>query len=99
MRAILAVVGTGGAASVNWKATFLEQRLHVRIVAAEPAVRFSAVRRVAFSEDYFAETLRDGLVPGSTSLEERFPRVGRHHVRPEVAVVPGRVAVAAKQMV
>ena len=76
------------------EAALLQQRLDVRIAAAELAIGLGAIGRVAGREDERLEPRRR-LVPGTAGLGERLPGVGVHHLGPQVAVVAGRVRVAA----
>ena len=51
------------------------------------AVGLGRIDRVADREDVLPQPVRHGLVVGPAGFEERLPRVGVHHLRPQVAVV------------
>ena len=80
------------------KSALGEQRLDVRIAPAEPAVGLGPVARVSVRQDVRPHPRRERLVPG-TRLDERLPRVGGHDVRPQIAVIPRGVRIAAEQVI
>src|SRR5215218_7143990 len=79
---------------VDGEAALAHERLDARVAAAELAVALGRVYGVADREDVFAQSLGHLLIIRPAGLGESFKGVGRNHIRPEVAVVAGRVRVA-----
>src|SRR5262245_6903369 len=80
------------------KTALFEQRGRIGIASKEAPVGIRAIGGVAFRQNVLPVSLREHLVP-LARLEKRLPRIRRHHVGPDVAVVPGRVPVAAEQVI
>src|SRR5688572_1470295 len=81
------------------EAARVEQGLNLRVAAAESAIRFAPIDRIAVGQDVLSQAIVGIRIPRPTGLHERLPRVRRHHVRPKVAVITGGVRIAAEQMI
>src|SRR5690625_7196265 len=73
------------------KAALTHQRADFRIAAAELAIAFRRVNRVADGEDVIAEPLRDLSIIRAASFLKRFICVCGNDVGPQIAVARGGV--------
>src|SRR5688572_17230687 len=77
---------------------FFHECFHLRVAAAEVTVSFRGVDRVADGEDVLDEALPHLLVVRSFAFGECTVSVRRDHVRPEIAVISGRIAIARERV-
>src|SRR3569623_864627 len=71
-----------------------EQARHIRVAAAEQPVGFAEVARTAARVNVGVESFGRRRVERIAGLVEGSETVGVEHLRPQVAVVAGRIAVA-----
>src|SRR5579859_2389269 len=80
------------------EAAFAHERVAAWIAPAERAVAVGRIDGVADGKDVLHQFVGDGAVVRTFRLGERLECVGRERVRPEVAVVAGRVGVAREDV-